>query len=1138
MQRFLIRRFFWSALVAALCPLLSLAQTVTGSIAGVVSDPSGAIVVGAQVTAHNLDTGVDSKTTTNATGLFRIDFLPIGHYQVTVEAPGFAAQTLPAFALEVLQTANFNVKLAVSGSATTVNVSESAAPILNTESPTLDATFTTNTIQNMPLNGQDFSALTLYMPGSVNTDGTAGMNNIERSTSFYDQANINGNREQANNYTLDGIDMNETFNNDIAYSPAPDALQEIKVLTSNSPADYGNVAGGGVVSVLKSGTNHFHGSVYGFEQNANFNANSWTNKNQNPIIPISPFSQSQFGLTVGGPIRHDKLFFFIDYLGSRYHKGGLGSASVLTGPMRSGDFSALLAASTPIQLYDSENNFAPYTGNLGVPILNPVAKYLIANPQYYPLPNATPTDGMVANDLQGPTRTYRANNQGDVKFEYDPRPADKITAFTSLSRAYDGTTAVLPITFPGINVYPTHIVGANWVHIFTPNIVNSARIGFTRVNWNQGIPGDPTGHFGLNGNSIVGIPFGTQPFVGFSDQGYGAGAAFGGGGTQSDLTDVGTAGFDGSVIDNTYSYIENLTWQKQKHTLSMGVQALRYQNNYPTSNNFGFLGTMNYTGAFTSNTAQPDGLGWPGADFVLDRVGQVAATLGSVRVGQRQWRAAEYIQDDYKILPNLTLNFGLRYEYDEPWIEQNNKTANINIETGQVLYADHVPAGAPAGSAVCSNRGCYQSNFRQWMPRLGFDYEVNDKLVIRAGYGATSFYEGNSSNQRLTAQTPFIEGVAINAVSPTPGAATDPGGTPRMVEDGFTGPASGSVTQVYPQNQQPAYIQEWNLTTEYALTRTASLQVGYLGEQGQHIEDYGNLNQYLTPGDPTTARYYNNQYLGSSVGSQILMITESRAMMNYNALQAVLRQRLDHGLEFTLNYTYGKAMTNSLGNYALNVNGYSGAFQNYYNSKADYGPSGYDVTNNVSWTAVYALPVGRSQLYLPHINRVLDEAIGGWKVSMAGVAYSGFPESLSGPSNNANSYGVSRPNQYRKLKIMHRNINQWFGDDPSAQPCTTAGVDNGVCAFGAPAPNTFGTSSNGAVRGPGFFNADASAFKDFRITEHQAFSFRFDAFNAFNIVSYGNPDTNITDSTFGQIASQNSIRSVERHLQFSARYTF
>jgi len=261
-------------------------------------------------------------------------------------------------------------------------------------------------------------------------------------------------------------------------------------------------------------------------------------------------------------------------------------------------------------------------------------------------------------------------------------------------------------------------------------------------------------------------------------------------------------------------------------------------------------------------------------------------------------------------------------------------------------------------------------------------------------------------------------------------------------------------------------------------------------------------------------------------------------MMNYNALQAVLRQHLNHGLEFTVNYTYGKAMTNSLGNYALNVNGYSGAFQNYYNSAADDGPAGYDVKHNISGTGVYALPVGRGQEYFSSANRVVDEAIGGWKIAVAGVGYTGFPQGLTGPGNNSNSYGNSRPNQYRKLKIVDRSINNWFGTDPSAIPCTDPGVDNGLCAFGVPAPDTFGTSHNGAVRGPGYLNVDMSAFKDFHLFEAHMIGFRFDAFNAFNIVSYGNPDVGITDATFGQIGSQESIRSTERRLQFSAKYTF
>jgi hypothetical protein len=219
------------------------------------------------------------------------------------------------------------------------------------------------------------------------------------------------------------------------------------------------------------------------------------------------------------------------------------------------------------------------------------------------------------------------------------------------------------------------------------------------------------------------------------------------------------------------------------------------------------------------------------------------------------------------------------------------------------------------------------------------------------------------------------------------------------------------------------------------------------------------------------------------------------------------------------------------------VNGYSGAFQNYYNSHADYGPAGYDVKHNFSASGVYAVPVGRGQQFLSNSNRVMDEIVGGWKFSTAIVGYSGFPEVINGGSNNSQSYGTNRVNQYRRLKIVNRSNANWFGTDPSAAPCLTAGVDNGACAFGVPANNVFGTESNGAVRGPGYFNADLSAFKDFHTFREQTIGFRFDAFNAFNIVSYGNPDTGITDSTYGNVSLQ-TPRSTERHLQFSAHYSF
>jgi Carboxypeptidase regulatory-like domain len=1111
---------------------LAMGQSVNGSITGGVTDPSGAVVAGAHVVAHALDTGADTSTTTNATGIYNIDFLPIGRYQVSVQAAGFNTETLPAFSLEARQTVQFNIKLSVGSSSTTVDVS-AAAPILNTTDPTLDSTFTANTISNFPLNGLDFSALTLYVPGSVNTTGTTGTTSIERSLQYTDTPNINGNRAQSNNYTLDGIDMNEPFNNLISYSPAPEALEEVKVVTADSPVDTGNVNGAGVFSILKTGTNHFHGSAYGYVQDFRLNANSWAHGNED--LPTSPFSQAQFGGTIGGPILHDKLFFFADYLGSRFHTGGIGTASVLTAAMRGGDFSALLSAASPIQLYDPLNNFAPYVNNQGVPIVNPVAQFLIANPKYYPLPNATPTDGLVANNYQAPTTQYKANNQGDVKIQYNIDPVDTLTGFYSMSTAYDGTTPVLPISFPGVNLFPSWLVGSNWVHTFSPSLVNSARIGFTRTDWNQGVPQDTTGAFGTSGNAKVGISFPNQSLAGFTNQGLTQNGAT--------LSDVGTPAFLGGFVDNTYTYMDTVTWQRSKHSLTMGVQALRYQVNYPTANNDGFLGTLNYTGAFSSNPNAANAPGYAGADFLLDRVQTAQATLSSINVGQRQWRIAGYFNDNYRVTPRLTIDFGGRYEFDEPWIEQHNKTGTVDLTTGQILYAAQVPVGAPVGSGLCSNRACYQPNFLQFMPHIGFAYQFNDRLVGRIGYGANSFFEGNSENQRLTSITPFIQAVNVSVVSPTPTSVT----APRTAEEGFSGGTTqyGGTFNAYPQNIQPAYVQEYNMTLEYAVAHNTSLQVGYVGETGQHIEDYGNVNQYTVNGDPTSAPFYNSPYIGVNgidaslgVGSNNLLITESRAMMNYNALQVVLRQHVNHGLEFTVNYTYGKAMTNSLGNYSLNVNGYSGAFQNYYNSAADIGPAGYDVRHDISGTGVYALPVGRGQQFLPSANRVLDEAIGGWKIAVAGVGYTGFPQGLTGPGNNSNGDGNSRPNQYRKLVIRNRSINNWFGTDPSAIPCTQPGVDNGVCAFGVPAPNTFGTSSNGVVRGPGFLNVDMSAFKDFHLFEAHTIGFRFDAFNAFNIVSYGNPDIGITDTTFGDIVSGESIRSTERRLQFSAKYTF
>lgn len=1129
MRRQLVRYFVGFSLAAFFLTSAALGQTVTGSITGQVTDPSGAVIVGANVTAVNVGTSVKTVTQTNASGAYTIRFLPIGTYTVTVEATGFTTQQVSPFALEIDQTAKINASLKI-GVSSTVEVEADIHPILNTTDSSLGTTISTNEIANIPLNGRNFSSLTLYQPGAIDTDptGMTGNNAIERNTFNNGIASINGNRAQANYYTLEGADLNEPQNNLIAYNPAPDAIGEVRVISANAPATYGNANGGAIITILKSGTNSYHGSAYGLLQNNNLDANSWANDHNFPIVPKNHYTQSIFGGTFGGPILKNKLFFFVDYEGARRHQGGIATASVLTQAMRNGDFSALLAqGSGSIQLYDTQNNFAPYAGDKGLPILNPVATYLFAHPELYPLPNAAPVDGLLQNNFHGGQTNFVKNNQEDFKVDWTPGSVNKFNGFYAQGTGRDGSTALIPVFFPAQNVYPTHVGGASWVHTFSPTIVNEARFGFTRVRWDNSIPTDPSGNFGLTGNSIVGIPFvGKQLYPGFSNQSIG-----------NNASNVGTNANTQILRDNTFNYYDNLTWQHGRHFFSIGGQATRYQQNYLNASNFGFLGTFSYSGIFTSNAnVSTGGGGYGPADFVLNRVSnnQIGSTVGIV--GNRQWRVAGYLQDDFKASSRLTLNLGLRYEFDQPWYEVHNRTANV-LPDGTVEYAGSVPAGAVAGSIVCPTHACYNANYKQIMPRVGFAYQAASKFVVRGGYGATSFFEGNAFNQRLTSSPPFALGSNVTAAAPT-GTTS---GTPFTIQEGFAQQFTPTTTySTWPQNMQPAYVNEYSLTTEYAFTPELSLTAGYLGESGHHLADYRNGNQLTLAQAITIAQGGTAVAPFASLVGQggILLITESEAEMNYSAGQLSLRQRTHRGLEYTLNYTYAKSLTNSAGNYGVpNTSGSNGSYQDGYNGRADWGPSGMDIRHSLNFIGVYDLPFGRGRAYGSGANSVLDAVFGGWKLSASAFLYSGFPITINGPNNsNTNTYGQARSNQYRKLIVHGRSINNWWGTDPSAVGCT--GPDNGICAYGAAYNGglpAFGTARINTERAPGYRQVDTSLFKDVHVWREQIVGFRADFFNIFNIASYGNPDNGVTDSNFGQISS---VRSPPRQIQLSLHYAF
>lgn len=1084
--------------VAFCCASAAMGQTITGAIRGAVTDPSGAVVAGASVTATDVATGVTATTVTDRNGYYNFQFLPIGPYTISATASGFKTADVSQFNLQIDQIAKIDVRLQVGSASTTVKVASSSAPILQTQNATLGTTVSSNTMETLPLNGQNFQIAALFVPGAVNptNDTMGGQNGYERDTSAATIPSFNGNRQQGNNYIMDGVEINETLNNVVGYNPAPDAIQEMRVITGNADAEYGDVNGGEMLIVTKGGTNAIHGSLYEYFQDQNLDANTWGNNYAG--VPKVIFHQNQFGATGGGPLIRNKLFIFGDYEGVRNNHSGLGAASVATAKMRTGDFSEILAVNG-IQLYNPEPSATnptggyalatPYTNNQ-IPINSSVAKFLFANPSLYPLPNHTPSAGTVdLNNYQGATAGNNNNNQGDVRVDWTLDAKDSLMFRYSDGDAYDVTSKVaLPVTFPSNNDYPFHSGVVNWVHTFSTSLVNQFRGGMSRVEWYVNVPNDLTGQFGKTGDAKVGIPFPNQPYAGFSSMNFST--------TESN---VGVSAIITNFVDNIFNYGDDLIWQHGRHITKFGVQVARYQQNFYYAGNNGALGQFLYDNFYTQNPNAKNGAGYGFADFVLDQ--SDGSAIGSVSgpVGQRQYRDAFYVQDDWKVRANLTLNLGLRYGYDQPIYEVNNKQLNVNVNDPSSC------TGADDASNPClefagkngNSRALYNPYYNEWMPRIGFAWQINPRMVLRGGYGITDYLEGTGSNLRLTQNPPFFKQFTNSPLTPT---NTNPG-VPLSVSQGFTGATAAAATTylAWAKNLRPTAVQQFNLTQQYLINNSTTAQIGYVGEIGQRLVVPVAANQWATSGVPTSAPFYN---LVGSNGSVVL--TETEGVENYNALQAVLQHQLNSGLEFTLNYTWSKSMTNNPGFYGVpGVDNNSVYWQDKNHPHADYGPSGYDTRHNLNGNMVYQLPFGRGARFGNHWNRALDEIAGGWRLSGDVILYSGFPITIGSP-NNANIHsGSARANQYRPMRIVHRTTQHWFGTDPSANPCTT-GTDNGICAYGVETPGQFGTAKVNTERAPGYRLIDMSVFKAFQTFRQQQLEFRVDAFNTFNMASLNN----------------------------------
>ena len=1182
---------------------IAMAQTITGSVRGTVTEQSGAVVAGAEVAVTNTGTGVSTRTITDKSGLYSVGFLVLGNYTVSVTAPGFETASVGPFNVQIDQIVTADAKLQVGKTSTTVNVVADQSLLLNNENSTVSTSISSNTLENMPMDGMNVQIASLFVPGATNPNSAAmgGQQGTGRDAYTTHEAepadaipSFNGNRQQSNSYILDGVDINETLQNGIGYNPSPFSLQEVHVITGNADAEFGNVNGGEVVMVTKGGTNQFHGSVFGFHEAAGLSANSWSNKYTG--TPKLGYTQNQYGAAVGGPIIKNKLFFFGNYEALRYNDLGMKSSSVPTSAMRGlsanssgydtssncasgyGDFSALESVYN-IHLWDTTNGYnneTLYPGDC-VPISssNTLANLLISHPAALPTPNHKANPGtVVGGNYQGSAASLQRNDQGDIRLDYTLNTKDTLTGKFSYGDAWDTPTEVpVPAVIPLTDDYPFTNAVAAWTHILSPAIVNNARAGFTRIKLNASVTKDISGLFGKTGLTTagIGLPAGwAQTQAGFSYMDVSSAEGW-------DMQNFGgEPAIQEFAVDNNFDYNDSLNWEHGKHITKFGFDLLRYQEDYiSTSDTGGPLGKFLYNGNITANWNSPNNdEGYGFADFLLDKASNTQVTGLHGPFGQRQWRSAYFVQDDWKIQPNLTLNLGLRYSYFQPIYEVNNKMVNVNLP-----YALGKPAGTPIDSMLeyagkhnpttgkTNSRALINPYYLGFMPRVGFAYKATPKMVVRGGYGSTDDLESTGSALRMTQNSQFQPAVTRSSSGPT---GTSQGAVFSHAT-GLVGNTTPTGAQYYAwdPNMRPAVIQQFSLNVQYQIDNHTSFQAGYVGQTGQHLAVPLWVNQYTTDDNcaglssaaeidscyQTIEPYFalvGNPNSPDNPGSNILKETVSRGISNYHSLQASLQHQQSKGLEFLVNYTFGKSLTNNIGYMGVDGNGDDDSYwQNVNNPRGNYGPSSFDARQNVSGTAIYQLPFGRGKQFGAAWNPVTDAVLGGWQLSMNARLNSGYPLTIhmngqqckNNCAENLSQDYFGFANHYGPMKIAGRGmvggIFKWFGTDPTAVPCTSHNASQPAgkeCAYGRPSQD-FGTTSVGTERGPGFQDYDFSLSKGFTTFKEETIKARVDAFNAFNIASYGAPNTYIGSSvaSFGQISGTNSA---PRKIQLSLIYAF
>lgn len=1164
------------ATISVCCVLTHVAQAQIdqGAITGTVQDASGAVIPGASVTLTNTGTGLQLHTQSDESGVYTFAPVRIGNYAISVTAPGFKKTTQEHVHLNLQETLNVRIRLALGNVAQTVTVT-GAPPLLQTQQSSVGQVVSTRSINNTPLNGRNWvyiAQLTAGVAPSLDTRGTGNGDFV-----------ANGQIAYQNNFVLDGVDNNMygiSFTNHATFAiqPPPDALAEFNVQTSNYSAVLGHSAGAVVNTSIKSGTNQIHGDIWEYFRNTALDARDFD------ALTIPAYHENQFGATLGLPIVKNKLFFFGYAEANRIIQGQTSTLAVPTPLMRQGNFTELLntnltGAAQPIDLYEpgsagtqpltcngQQNVFCPSQSNS-------IAKNILG---LYPLPN-TNNGKTYANYVVNTNASYYSWQWGS-RMDYDISDKDQLFARFSYLHIPQNYPAPLGPTLDGGNINledgPSSILAenfaANETHIFSPSFSNVLGIGrvytdnaFLQLNANNpdlasslGFGGIPPGQF--NGGLPEVNVGGMQHF-----------------GAQTYLPNDGWS--------NVYVIQDDATKILGNQTLKFGgiFQSIRFSGLQPPASR----GVYSYNGFYTSNPGKSF-TGYGVADFLQDQM--VSAQVSDSFTGiYSRWYRAAYFEDDWKATQKLTLNLGARYEYFEPDKE-------VGAYQGAFLITGPIAPGSGQGTYTLPDqqRGAYlspkflgilnrsnvslQYSGNQYLttvqklnvsPRLGFAFMPTEKTVISGGFGI--FYGGleNIGGAPLLYNNyPFQ--FSSNFPRPNvckPGNCATDGIT---IKNGFSAQLAGGVENlgnyiatpsfqgVQPYLKTP-YTESYNLSAQQALTPNLVATIGYVGNVNRHNPIYANLNSPDALTDPRI----NSQAAKPFPFLQNFQFSMNEGISSYNSLQAKLQKRYQNGLNFLASYTWAHSLDDTSvplggGTPYRNVN--------LIGIRNDYTNSTFDVRQRVTFNGYYELPFGRGRAHLNSRSGIVDALAGGWASDLVFVAQTGEPISV------ATDLGHAGPNGAGSNAILIRDPFAPGGTPPPSNPGVVCATQTRTklhwynpCAFANPPlafPNATVPGSPistkkieglaalpylggryNSVYGPGYERINMSLFKNFHTIRAQFLQVRVDIFNVLNTPAYGQPSVSDDSSSGGLITAPTFFQNFTpdaRFFQLSAKYEF